>query len=196
MTKPQPLPQQEGLIQFSEVVDNPIAESQISTFGTLRTIRVQARVSGPASELSENLELTSSPSRSEAEIVALLGGSFIATLGQADTAAGIANIAGSAVLGSFQGTITEIGQTLGLSELRIFPTIVTDPTSEASVLGLAVEAVRDITGNLSVSVSRVFAAEDPFRYNLLYRVNDQILLRTSTDLAGDNRASIEYELRF
>jgi translocation and assembly module TamB len=180
----------------SEVVDNPIAESQISTFGTLRTIQVQARVTGPASELSENLELTSSPPRSEAEIVALLGGSFIATLGQADTAAGIANLAGSAVLGGFQGTITEIGQTLGLSELRVFPTIVTDPTSDASVLGLAVEAVRDITGNLSVSVSRVFAADDPFRYNLIYRVNDEILLRASTDLDGDNRASVEYEVRF
>lgn len=34
---------------------------------------MQARVTGLASELDENLELTSEPARSEAEIVALIG---------------------------------------------------------------------------------------------------------------------------
>ena len=85
---------------------------------------------------------------------------------------------------------------LGIDEIRLFPTIVTDQTSEILVLGLAVEAIFDITNDFSVSLLRVFAADDPFRYNLLYRLNDQILVRASTNFTGESRAEIEYEMRF
>src|SRR3712207_7039969 len=49
-----------------------ISDVSAIDFGTLRTVRVQARATGPASQLSENLELTSEPSRTEAEIISLL----------------------------------------------------------------------------------------------------------------------------
>ncbi|MDZ4870902.1 MAG: hypothetical protein CLLPBCKN_000290 [Chroococcidiopsis cubana SAG 39.79] len=167
-----------------------------TSFGTFRTVRVQAAVEGPASELADNLELTSEPNRSEAEIVALLGGSFVNTLGRGDPTLGLATIAGSALLSNFQDNITEIGEALGIDELRLFPTIVTDPTENVSVLGLAAEAVFAITNDFSVSLSRVFAANDPLRYNLIYRLNDQILVRGSTNLSGESRLLVEYETRF
>ena len=167
-----------------------------TSFGTFRTVRVQAAVEGPASELADNLELTSEPNRSEAEIVALLGGSFVNTLGRGDPALGLATIAGSTLLSNFQDNITEIGEALGIDELRLFPTIVTDPTENVSVLGLAAEAVFDITNDFSLSLSRVFAADDPLRYNLIYRLNDQILVRASTNLSGESRLLVEYETRF
>jgi len=173
-----------------------IADVPTTNFGTLRTVRVQASVTGPASELAENLELTSEPNRSEQEIIALLGGSFVNTLAQGDPTLRLAAIAGSTLLGNLQGNISEIGRAIGIDEIRVFPTIVTDQTSEVSVLGLAVEAIFDITNDLSVSLSRVFAADDPFRYNLLYRLNDQILVRASTNFTGESRAEIEYEIRF
>jgi translocation and assembly module TamB len=175
----------------SEIIDVPT-----TGLGTFETVRVQARVTGPASELAQNLELTSEPGRSEEEIIALLGGSFVNTLGQGDPLLGLANVAGSALLSPFQGTFTKIGEAIGLSELRLYPTIVTDPESETSVLGLATEAVVDIAGNFSVSVSQVFAADEPFRYNLLYRINDQVLVRGSTNFSGESRALVEYESRF
>ncbi|MDV2994607.1 MAG: hypothetical protein N4J56_004261 [Chroococcidiopsis sp. SAG 2025] len=175
-----------------EIADVPTT----TNFGTLRTVRVQAAVEGPASELAENLELTSEPNRSEQEIIALLGGSFVNTLSQGDPTLGLAAIAGSTLLGNLQDNIGEIGRAIGIDEIRVFPTIVTDQTSEVSVLGLAVEAIFDITNDLSVSLSRVFAADDPFRYNLLYRLNDQILVRASTNFSGESRAEIEYEMRF
>jgi len=175
----------------SEIKDVPA-----TSFGTLRTIRIQAKVTGAASELAENLELTSEPGRSEAEIIALLGGSFVNTLGQGDITLGLANLAGSALLSPLQGTITEFGEAIGLSELRIYPTIVTDPAAEVSVLGLATEAVVDVSDNFSVSISRVFAADEPFRLNLLYRLNEQVLLRSSTNFAGESRALVEYEAKF
>ena len=177
-------------------VSSEISDVPATNFGTLETVRIQARVTGPASELAQNLELTSEPGRSESEIIALLGGSFVNTLGRGDTLLGLANLAGSALFNNLQGNISQFGEAIGLSELRLYPTIVTDPASEVSVLGLAAEAVFDITGNFSVSLSRVFAADEPFRYNLLYRLNDQVLVRGSTNFAGESRALVEYEARF
>ena len=173
-----------------------IADVPTTNFGTLRTVRVQASVTGPVSELAENLELTSEPNRSEQEIIALLGGSVVNTLAQGDPTLGLAAIAGSTLFGNLQSSISEIGQAIGIDEIRLFPTIVTDQTSEVSVLGLAVEAIFDITNDFSVSLSRVFAADDPLRSNLLYRLNDQILIRASTNFTSESRAEIEYEMRF
>ncbi|MBD1996259.1 translocation/assembly module TamB domain-containing protein [Leptolyngbya sp. FACHB-541] len=122
--------------------------------------------------------------------------SFINTLGQADTTLGLANLAGSALFSNLQGNINDIGEALGLSELRLSPTIVTDPESDVSVLGLAVEAGVDITDDFSVSLSQVIATDDPTRYNLLYRISDQLRLRGSTNLSGESRVLLEYEARF
>jgi translocation and assembly module TamB len=172
-----------------------ISDVSAIDFGTLRTVRVQARATGPASQLSDNLELTSEPSRSEAEIISLLGGSIINSLGQTDATVGIATLAGSTILGSLQGSISAIGQAIGFSEFRISPTPVTG-SSAPSVLGLTAEGVFDISRNFSVSLSRVFLTNEPFRYNLLYRVNDEILVRGSTNLADESRFLFEYEARF
>lgn len=92
-----------------------------SSFGTFRTVRVQAVVEGSASELADNLESIGKPNRSKAESVALLGGSFINTLGRGNPTLGLATIAGSTLLSDFQDNITEIGEALGIDELR-FPT--------------------------------------------------------------------------
>lgn len=164
-------------------------------FGTLRSVRVQARATGPASQLAENLELTSQPSRSEAEIISLLGGSIINSLGQSDATASIVNLASSTIFGSLQGSISAIGQAIGFSEFRISPTPITG-SSAPSVLGLTAEGVFDISRNFSVSLSRVFLTNEPFRYNVLYRVNDEILVRGSTNLADESRLLFEYESRF
>ncbi|MDV2993563.1 MAG: hypothetical protein N4J56_003217 [Chroococcidiopsis sp. SAG 2025] len=105
-------------------------------------------------------------------------------------------MAGSTLLSNFQDNTTEIGEALGIDELRLFPTIVTEPEEQASVLGLAAEAVFDITNDFSISFSRVFAADAPWRYNLIYRLNDQILVRASTNLSGESQLLVEYEARF
>lgn len=180
----------------TSAVSSEISDIPATSFGGFRTVGVEARVRGPASELAENLELTSEPGRSESEIIALLGGSFVNTLGRGDPLLGLANIAGSALLSPFVEDFTAIGEAIGFSELRLYPTIVTDPESEISVLGLATEAVVDITDDLSVALSRVFAADEPFRYNIIYRLNDQFLVRASTNFAGESRALLEYESRF
>ncbi|MBG1263337.1 translocation/assembly module TamB domain-containing protein [Nostoc commune] len=174
-----------------------ISDVSASNFGTLRTVRVQARVNGPASELGENLELTSEPNRSRGEIVALLGGSILGSFGQADAGQGLTNFASSTILGGLQGTITAIGQAVGFSEFRIFPTPTTsNETTTASVLNLSAEGVFNVNRNFSASLSRPLSSDESFRYNVLYRLNDEILMRGSTNLGDENQFQVQYETRF
>ncbi|MBD0302718.1 MAG: translocation/assembly module TamB, partial [Tolypothrix sp. T3-bin4] len=195
-----------AIVPEASATNNRILESPLSAeisdvsatnFGTLRTVRVQARVNGPASELGDNLELTSEPSRSKGEIVALLGGSILGSFGQADAGQGLTNFASSTILGGLQGTITAIGQAVGFSEFRIFPTPITsNETRTASVLNLSAEGVFNINRNFSASLSRPLTSDESFRYNVLYRLNDEILMRGSTDLGDENLFQVQYETRF
>ena len=178
----------------SEILDVPVAAS---SFGSLQTIRVRAEVNGPASQLADNLELTSSPPRSEEEIVSLIGGGFVDTFGRGDTLLGIANLAGSTPL--FTNVQTAIGNALGLSEFRLFPTSTTDVSrgsGKTSTLGLGAEASLDITPSISVSVLKVLTNDQLPQFGLRYRINDRLLFRSSTDFSGDTRAQFEYEARF
>ena len=187
----------------SQVLESPlsaeVSDVSVNNFGTLRTVTVQARVNGPASKLGDNLELTSEPSRSKGEIVALLGGSILGSFGQANAGQGLTNFASSTILGSLQGTITAIGQAIGFSEFRIFPTPTTsNETSTASVLNLSAEGVFDINKNFSVSLSAPLSTStnQSLGYNVLYRLNDEILMRGSTNLGDENQFQVEYETRF
>ncbi|MFB2936607.1 translocation/assembly module TamB domain-containing protein [Aerosakkonemataceae cyanobacterium BLCC-F154] len=186
----------------SEINDAPA-----TGFGSLQSVRVQATVRGWASQLGTNpdtnaassqiIELTSDPPRSESEIVALIGGSFINNLGQgSDGLAGLAGLASSVVLPGLEGFFGDIGEKIGLSEFRIFPTAVTSGRENASVLGVAAEFGVDITDSLSVSVLRILTAEQPTQFGLRYRFNPYFTLRGSTDFSGDSRAILEFQRRF
>lgn len=160
------------------------------------TVRIKARVLGAANQLSQTLQLTSTPPRSESEIVALLGGGFVQTLGSGDSTLGLANFAGSALLGNVQNVI---GDALGLSEFRLFPYLDPNPKNRSSsTLDLAAEVGFDLNRRLSATVLKVLTAntQSSAQLGLLYRVNDKIILRGSTDLSSDNRAEVEYQTRF
>ncbi|MGF1938313.1 MAG: translocation/assembly module TamB domain-containing protein [Nostoc sp. ChiQUE02] len=190
----------EASARNSRILESPlsaeISDVSVNNFGTLRSVRVQARVNGPASKLGDNLELTSEPNRSRGEIVALLGGSILSSFGQTDAGQGLTNFASSSILGGLQGTITAIGQAVGFSEFRIFPTPSTNEATRASILNLSAEGVFDVNRNVSVSLSRALSSNDSFLYNVLYRLNDEILMRGSTNLGDENRFLVEYETRF
>jgi translocation and assembly module TamB len=183
-----------GTSVASEIADEP------TSLGSVRSVRVQALVRGRASQLAESLELRSSPSRSETEIVALLGGSFVQTLGQGDSTLAIANLAGAGLLNNLQSAISNA---TGLSEVRLFPTRIrsneaktASSSSAAGSLGLGLEVGFDITRNISASIIRVLSANQPTEFTVRYRLSDKLLLRSSSNFQGDNRVTAEYELRF
>ncbi|MGB7060341.1 MAG: translocation/assembly module TamB domain-containing protein, partial [Geitlerinemataceae cyanobacterium] len=157
--------------------------------GTVETVRIEAQVDGPASQLANNLQLSSSPGRSEREIIALMGGGFINTLGTGDSTLALANLAGSVLLTQFQ---TALNQALGLRDFRIFPTT----TSRTSSLTLGAELGIKLTENVSASVLRILDANQPTRFGVRYRIDDNILLRGSSDFEEDTRGEIEIRFRF
>lgn len=175
------------------------------SLGTLQSVQVEALVRGQASELqpgqltanNDVLTLSSDPNRSETEIIALLGGGLTSGFGQGNAALGLANLASSTFLGTFQNTI---GDALGLSDFRIFPTLIPTETEDGeesrSTLGFGAEAGIDLSQDLSFSVLTIFNANQPFQYSLRYRLSDDILLRGSTDLSDNDSFIIEYETRF
>jgi len=169
---------------------NDITRSQL---GTIQTIRIQARVNGYASQLNQNLELTSSPPRAKRQIIALLGGGFGDTLQQDQTVITLANIAGSALFGTFQGTVADA---LGLSELQIFPTPILQPKQRDTVFGLAIEAGIDLGDRFTLSILKILTTEQPPQYGIRYRLNERTVIRGSTDFSTDSRGIIEYEQRF
>ncbi|MBE9051276.1 translocation/assembly module TamB domain-containing protein [Nostocales cyanobacterium LEGE 11386] len=188
---------------FAKVLDvvqsSDFTRTNTAGLAALESVRVEANVQGFASQLNENLELTSSPTRSDTEIVALLGGGFLGDQGGGDSTLGLINIAGSAVFSNFQAAFNQIGSAVGLSELRVFPTIISNNPEAGrsnSSLELAAEAGIDISPKISVSSIKILTANDPFQWGVNYRINDEIRLRASTNLDDDSRAVVEFQRRF
>jgi translocation and assembly module TamB len=190
----------------AEVSDSPVG------VGGIQNLTVRAEINATAFELAETLrataqtgtrprqqliDLSSSPARSDTEILALLGGSFINSVAGGDNTAlvgGLANIAGTTLFGELQQTISDA---LSLSEFRVFPAQVLDEDSTTGTLGIAVEVGKTIANDFSLSVLQFITPPgQETRYNIRYRINDNLTIRGSTDFQGDSRGSIEFETRF
>jgi len=184
-------------IQSTDFNKRPGSDEEFG-LAALESIRIEANVKGPASKLNENLELKSNPNKTQPEIVALLGGGFIDTQGRGgDSTLGLINIAGSAIFGGFNEAFKEIGTALGLSELRVFPTVVGNSSAgRDSTLQLAAEAGVDISPRFSFSALKILTTNDALQWGINYRINNDFRLRSSTNLFGDDRAVVEFERRF
>lgn len=184
---------EEGIFfQTPEISDAPV----LGGLGT-QTISIEAKVEGPASgiQTGEALTLSSSPRRSSSEIIALLGGGLINTLGGAGGTLALANLAGTALLSNIENAIAD---GLGLTSLRLFPVLNLNESQQARVfpLGLGAEASTKITDSFSASVLKILTDERPAQFSLRYRIDERLRLRGSTNFSGDDRAQIEYELQF
>lgn len=183
-----PLPQ--SPLESSEIAVRPT-----SSLGAIQTIRIEAIAKGPASQIEQNLELKSSPARNSNEILALLGGGFVQTIGQGDTTLALANLASTAFLTNLQALIN---QNLGIVDFRIFPAVIPKEDSRnPATLDLAAELGLPITRKFSVSALSVLTSrESRALFNLRYRINDQFQLRGSTDFGNENSVVIEFDKRF
>lgn len=181
------------------VQSSDFTRSNTLGLAALESVQVEANVQGFASKLNDVLELTSSPSRSQTEIVALLGGGLLGGQGGRDTTLDLINIAGSAVFSNLQSAFNNIGSAFGLTELRIFPTILSQNPEAGrnnSTLELAAEAGIDISPKVSVSNIKILTAKDPSQWGINYRVSERFRIRASTNLEDDSRAVVEFQMRF
>jgi translocation and assembly module TamB len=175
-------------------IDRP-ADFYTTSLGSVQTVQVEARIAGLASQLTERLELNSTPAMTQSEIVLLLGGAIVEQLSAGDNIGlGVASVAGSSLLNSIQDRISDL---FNLSDFRLFPTIIRDSkTSSTSTLGIAAEVGTEISPKVSTSVFKILTNSESPYYSIRYRLNDQLLLRGSTNLFGENRALLEFEQRF
>ena len=197
-----------GPIASTPFASSEVADTSNNGFdnpGSLRTIRVRADVDGPANAIFENLELSSSPSRSEAELIGLIGGGFITALestvgslsGSGDGFQGLINLVSGTLLTSVQDLI---GTTLSLSEFRLFPVTaasraVTEETNDTG-LDIGAEIGFDVTDSTSLSVSKILTDSTSPEFGVNYRLSDQFTVRGTTDLDEINQVLLEYEIRF
>jgi translocation and assembly module TamB len=176
-------------LKSTEIMDVPIQGS----LGTTRKVIVQAIAQGPASQLNENLQLTSSPSRSKQQIVALLGGSVIDTISN-DPSLALASVASTTLFSNLQ---QDIINATGLSEFRIFPARTsTNDSKRASDLGVGVEVGVDITQNMGFSVMQLIGTDDNPELSFRYRLSDRLLLRAGSNFGDNSVMSLEYEIKF
>ena len=173
----------------AETIDAPSP----GTLSSSQKVNIIAKAQGPLSELEDNLELTSSPQRSGAQIVSLLGGNIINTL-SADSSLALANVASTVLFTNLQQDIIEA---TGLSEFRLFPASIPKRGSRrASTLGWGLEVGIDVTDQVGVSLTQLFAANEPTEFSVNYQVSDRVQLRGGSNFNDNTVLSVEYEVRF
>ncbi|MCA6612249.1 MAG: translocation/assembly module TamB domain-containing protein [Pseudanabaena sp. M158S2SP1A06QC] len=168
-------------------------EVPVSNLGSQRTLQVQASVTGTA--LVPDIRLSSSPPRSQSEIIALIGGGVLQNQGASDPASALANFAGSTVLNFLQDAI---GDALNLAEFNLSPvTTNTTGSSRAGTLGLSAEAAVNVSNSFSIALQRIINdSTQPTNFSIRYRVDPNILMRGNYGSDGNRGISIEYENRF
>ncbi len=188
----------------NEIPDTTIENLGLAQQGN-RLVRITARYQGVASELGDfaairrNLELTSSPLRSENEIIALLSGNVIGAInaleGEGNATGGLATFAGSALFSSIRDFV---GNTGPVNDFRIFQ--VTESSGQVNESqDIGAEIGFDVTSNISVSILKVLTNDTPYQFNTRYRISDQFTLRGTTsfeDFQDRTGALLEYESRF
>ncbi|MDJ0679288.1 MAG: translocation/assembly module TamB domain-containing protein [Xenococcaceae cyanobacterium MO_167.B52] len=169
-----------------------IPDIRASQIGTLDTVDISAEVRGLASQITNSIQLTSSPPRSQPEILALLGGNFFNTIGSGSGTLGLA----SALFGSLNAQFTNL---IPFGEIRLFPAQLSrdENNPDRRLDALAGEIAFDITDKFSFSVLQILNIGDvPTQFGVRYRFDQNFVLRGSTNFQDDTRTVVEYELRF
>jgi translocation and assembly module TamB len=165
-----------------------------TSVGSVQTIQVDAKVIGPASQATTRLDLSSKPPRNRDEILILLGNGL--GQGTADENAiglGLINLASSTFITNVQESVTDL---FGLSDFRIYPALTRSERSTTSTLGLAAEVGMELNSSFSASVFKIITSPELPQYSIRYRIDDQFLLRGSSNLSGDSRVILEFDRRF
>ncbi len=173
-----------------------------TSIGTLNTVRITARINGRASQFQTNLpavlELSSSPPRSNAELLTLMGGGTSRDQDQVTGEALVANIAGSALFNNLQAAIDRA--TGNRTSFRIFPAVVPPERkaqSSSPALAVGAEVGFQINNFTSISLLQLLTApSDPTRFNLGFQVNEHIRLGSQVSTNGQGTGFLEFRRRF
>lgn len=179
-----------ALLLDSGELRNPSAPGDPASLGRIQTIDIVATVTGSASE--PDIDLVSHPFRTETEVLALIGGGG----GAGTLLTGLVPAVGSSLLNPVEQSLANA---LGLDELRIdLASQVATATPQNIALGVGIEAIKDLTPAVSVSVFKNLTDNiQPVLFGVRYRIDDQLVTRLSANENFDNVSfSIQFESRF
>lgn len=183
----------------NEILDSPISQLGLTQNG-IQTIRIRANVNGRASRVIQlqGVELSSTPPRSEGEIITLISNEFLTALestlgsvsGGGDNFQGLLAFAGSAILNRIQNLI---GAGIDNTELRLYSA--SPPGSQQVDVGGEVSF--NVSPSLGLSVQKTFTNVTPALFGVRYRITEQITVRgvTSYEQFNENTGAI-VEFRF
>ena len=166
-----------------------VNESVVDTVGSVNYINVQAVAEGPASELSDALTLTSNSSRSQGELLALLGSSLFTDV----TTASYTQVAEYIGGGVLTGLGDRIAEAVGLDSFRVFPT--TDPDADSTGIGIGVEASASLGSRIDINVLEILNSATPPRLGVEYRINNQLGISGDSNL-DRTEFELEYRIEF
>ncbi|NEQ50473.1 MAG: hypothetical protein F6K11_10120, partial [Leptolyngbya sp. SIO3F4] len=180
------VPASSGGIASAEIDDN----ANIESVGDVQYINVEAVARGKASELTDSLALTSNPSRSQDNLLALLGSNVVQGLASGN----LTQFAGFLGAGSLATFSNNLANTLGLQSFSVFPTTDTSTESTAGI-GIGVEASFRLGNSINLSVLEILNSGNPPQFGLQYRLSDQFQVEGSSDL-NDTELQLEYRIEF
>jgi translocation and assembly module TamB len=155
-------------------------------------IQIEARVTGPATNLFDNLQLTSNPPYAQSQLLGMASGGYLADLGGGEPTLAL----GSNILSAISAdTQDAFGNALGLRRFRLTASTVL-PSEEGDTLGYGIGASLGITENISATLVQVLNQSQPIQFNARYRIDDYWGIRGSTNFSDDNRVFLEYRVEF
>ncbi len=177
-----------------------VSDTLSTSLGQVQSVQIDATIKElPISKLRlDDAEfLRSKPPRSKDEILLLLSnGLGKITAGEEAVGNGLLSLAGNTLLSSFGDLQDSIGDLLGLSDFRLYPSFSQGKSSTTSTLGLAGEVGVNLGDQVSVSLFQILTGTDLPQYSVRYQIDNQFLLRGSSNFDGDSRVLLELEKRF
>ncbi|MGB3790256.1 MAG: translocation/assembly module TamB domain-containing protein, partial [Phormidesmis sp.] len=169
-----------------------VSEAPVETTGNIQYISVRAEATGPASEVTDNLVLTSDPPRDQGQLVALLGSDLFTGLTTASYLQ-VAEFVGGGSLSTFGDRVADA---VGLQSFRVFPT--TDTGEDSTVgIGIGVEATASVSRRFDIDFFQVINSSNRPQLGAQYRFNDSLGIRAASNLdIDDTDFELEYRLRF
>lgn len=169
-----------------------ISETPIETTGNVEYISVRAEATGPASQVSDNLALTSDPPREQGELIALVGSGLFADLTSASYLQA-AEFLGAGGLSTFGDRVADA---VGLESFRVFPTTDTGEDSTTAI-GIGLEATAGIGDRIDVDFLQVLNSSNRPQLGVGYQFTDNLNIRAASNLdIDDTDFELEYRIRF
>ncbi|MEM7796865.1 MAG: translocation/assembly module TamB domain-containing protein, partial [Cyanobacteria bacterium P01_C01_bin.118] len=191
-------------ISESGFVSSEVTENQnIDALGNVEYITIRASVAelnvrelaeGSTEEAQDQLGqvviLESDPSRSQGELIALLGNNVFNGI----TSAGLTQLAGFVGAGNVVGFLNNLADAIGFQSFSVFPTTDTATDSTAGI-GIGVEAIFEVTDDINVSVLEILNNGNAPQFGLQYELTEELRLRGSSNL-DDTEFRLEYRIEF